>query len=230
MQQRARSGILRWSGWWLAGILLVSAGAVGAAERPVRGWGVGWDDGLTVRRWLGSQWELALSAGPDDYLVKNETRAWNLADPPLQQGVLEVPEDHRQEQGWVRLQAGHLVVAREDLALVGYVGLLYNWIDYQERALVLDNLVGDYDTWELDRFTERWVLALGMRPSWRPADFLTVELAVGLNFIWENWDQNTTRTYAGVAGSDQSVDSGHARAFDDFGWEGAASLQFFLWF
>ena len=210
--------------------LLATAAPAAAGERAEQRWGVGWDDGLTVRRWLGGQWELSLSAGPDDYLTKTETRHWFLSDPALQQGTLQVPEDHREEQGWVRAQIGHLITRRDDIALVGYSGLVYNWIDYQERALVLDRLVGDFDTWELDRFTERWVLTLGLRPSWRPTDFMTVELAVGLNFIWESWDQATERTYAGVDGADTSVDNGHSGAFEDFGWEGASSLQFFFWF
>lgn len=201
-----------------------------AEPRSAQTWGIGWDDGLTVRRWLGDSWELSVAAGPNDYLVKIESQTWNLRDPSQQHGTLEVPEDHRQEEGWVRAQVGHLVTRRGDFALVGYSGLVYSWNDYQERALVLNHLVGDYDTWELDRFTERWVLTLGIRPSWRPVDFMTVELAVGLNFVWESWEQTTEQSYAGVGGSDQSADSGHSRSFEDFGWEGASSLQFFFWF
>ncbi len=210
--------------------LMVTADLALANERPSQAWGVGWDDGLTVRRWLGGQWELSLSAGPDDYLTKSESRQWFLSDPALQRGTLQVPADNRQEQGWVRMQLGHLVSRRQDVALVAYSGLVYNWIDYQERSLDLNRLVGDFDTWELDRFTERWVLTLGMRPSWRPTDFLTIELAMGLNFIWESWEQETERRYAGVLGEDRSLDEGHSRAFEDFGWEGASSLQFFFWF
>jgi len=201
-----------------------------AQERPAQQWGLGWDDGLTVRRWLGQDWELALAAGPDDYLFKTESRAWVQTEPAIQHGALQVPEDHRQEQGWVRGQVGHLITRRTDLALVGYAGLVYNWIDFQERSLVLNPLVGDYDTWESDRFTERWVLTLGLRPSWRPLDFLTVELAIGLNFIWESWERTTDRTTAGVGAADHTVENGHSRTFEDFGWQGASSLQFMVWF
>lgn len=214
----------------MIGGVLLAAPPVGATELPPQVWGLGWDDGLTVRRWLGTDWELAVSAGPDDYLTKTEHQAWLLSEPALQQGALQVPQDNRQERGWVRAQVGRLVTRREDLALVGYTGLVYTWIDYQERSLELDSLVGAYDTWELDRFTERWVLTLGVRPSWRPAAFLTVELALGLDFVWESWDQTTTRTLAGVAGGDQTRDQGHGRSFADFGWEGASSLQFLVWF
>lgn len=201
-----------------------------AAERPAQKWGLGWDDGLTVRRWLASSWELALAAGPDDYLVKSESRNWIQTEPAAQHGALQVPEDHRQEQGWVRGQVGHLISRRDDMALVGYAGLVYNWIDFQERALVLNPLIGDYDTRESDRFTERWVLTLGVRPSWRPVAFLTVELALGLRFSWESWERTTDRTAAGVTDADHTVENGHSRSFEDFGWQGASSLQFLVWF
>jgi hypothetical protein len=204
--------------------------AAGTALADDRSWGVGWDDGVTVRRIVADVWEFSLAAGPDDYLSKSEVRDWSLATPELLRGLLEVPTDYRQEQGWVRLQAGRRVAHRESLALTGFVGLTYNWLDAQERALVLDDLVGDYDTWERDRFTERWILAVGLRPAWRPAGFLTVEFAFGLRFLWESWDETSERTFAGVEGADRSSASGHGRAFQDFGWEGASSLQVFLWF
>ncbi len=211
-------------------LILLTAQPVAATEPVEQVWGLGWDDGLTVRRWLGSRWELAVAAGPDDYLVKVETRQWLLSEPSAQHGALQVPEDHRREQGWVRGQVGYLLTRREQVALVAYSGLVYNWSDDQERTLVLDPLVGDYDTQEIDRFTERWVLTLGLRPSWRPVDFLTIDMAMGLNFVWENWEQTTHRTFAGVPGNDSILDDGHGRGFEDFGWEGAGSLQFFFWF
>ena len=53
-------------------LLALCSGAVAGEDifRDLK-WGLGWDDGLTVRRWLGD-WELGLAARPDDYLVKEE--------------------------------------------------------------------------------------------------------------------------------------------------------------
>ena len=98
-----RAVLLGWA------VIMVWAGLAcpaGAQEPVQRRWGFGWDDGLTLRYWLGGKWELALSAGPDDYLVKDEVRSWNLTDPPQLQGQLEIPRDQRDEHGWVRFQAG----------------------------------------------------------------------------------------------------------------------------
>ena len=68
--------------------------------------------------------------------------------------MLEVPLDHREEHGWVRFQAGRLIAGKRDLSLVGYAGVVYEWVDHQERSLQLDQMIGEYDTFELDRFTD----------------------------------------------------------------------------
>ena len=211
-------------------VILTGVTAAAGASAAERTWGLGWDEGLTVRYLAAGTWEFALAAGPDDYLQKIERRSSELFDPVAWHGVLEVPSDYREEQGWVRGQIGRRLATRGNLALTAFTGLTYNWIDAQERILVLDDLVGDFDTWERDRFTERWILAAGLRPSWRPADFLTVEFAFGLRFIWESWSETSERTYAGVDGADHEELSSHGRAFGDFGWEGVSSLQFFFWF
>lgn len=210
-------------------VALLLAGGPSVADAELA-WGVGWDDGLTARCWLDDRWELALSAGPDDHLTKEEVRSWLLTQPPQQQGSLEVPLDTRQEQGWVRLQLGRRLATHRPLRLVGFVGFTYNWIDFQERVLQLDDLLGDYDSWERDRFTDRWLLSVGLRPAWRPTSYLSLEAAFGLEFVWEHWDEHIDRTYAGIAGGDHLVTDGHGRSFSDFGWEGLSSLQIIFWF
>lgn len=211
--------------------LLVSIPGLGLGQEPVeRTWGFGWDDGLTLRYWLDGKWEFALSAGPDDYLVKDEERTWQAGDPQDLQGMVEVPRDVRDEHGWVRLQAGRLVAKRDNIALVGFTGLTYEWIDHQDRHLQLDSMQGDYDTYELTRFTHHWVWALGLRPSWQATSFMTIETSFGLQFTWDSWDQSIHETWAGVEGESLIITSGHGRSFQDFGWEGMASLQFMFWF
>ena len=191
-------------------------------------WGLGWDDGITLRRWLGD-WELGFAAGPDDYLAKEEYWAWESLDPEQVQGRLELPLDKREEHGWVRLRAGKLLLKEDRLAVTAFLGMTYEWIDHQERALTLDELVGDYDTFELDRFTDFWVLEAGLRPSWRMADRLSCEFSFGLRYVWEHWDQTITETWAGVDEADRNFTQGRGRKFQDFGWEGVASLGFILW-
>lgn len=215
--------------WLLVGIFLLLAGSAQGQEPVERKWGIGWDNGLTARLWLQGKWELAVSAGPDDYLSKVERQQWLQSDAPARQGLLEVPQDIREEHGWVRLQGGRLLKSGGDFACTLYAGVTYEWIVHQERSLVLHDLVNDFDTFELDRHTQRWIMSLGLRPSWQPASFLTIETAFGLNFITENWDQESVFHYAGSEGSDTVSLDGHGQKFQDFGFEGAASIQIFIW-
>lgn len=213
----------------IAALLVLVAGAQAqqSAERE-RNWGLGWDDGLTVRRWLGS-WELSLAAGPDDYLVKEEFWEWDSLDPEQVQGRLELPLDEREEHGWVRLRGGYGVIEQGPLQVTAFTGVTYEWIDHQERALELDSLVGDYDTFELDRFTDYWILEAGLRPSWRLHQRLTCEFSFGLRYVWADWDQTVERNWAGLETTDRSQTEGSGNSFQDFGWEGVASLGFLLW-
>ncbi|MCP4293341.1 MAG: hypothetical protein GY780_16065 [bacterium] len=212
-------------------MLVLLLPSLAASQEPVqRKWGFGWDHGLSARMWIDGHWELSVAAGPDDYLSKTETRNWMLNAPPAHHGLLEIPEDIREEHGWVRIQGGRLIKNLDPFSIVGYAGLTYEWIVRQERSLTLEGLNTDFDTFELDRHTQRWIMTLGFRPAWQPTSFLTVEAAFGLNFIIENWDQSSYQTYAGVSGHDYQELDGHGQMFQDFGLEGLSSIQVFLWF
>jgi hypothetical protein len=210
---------------------LASPPATAAAAEAIgadRTWGLGWDDGLTVRTWLGS-WELALAAGPDDDLAQVESAAWRVDDPPEYQGLVEVPLDDRHESGWVRGQIGFRVLRHEQLALVVFTGLAYNWIDQQEKSWRIDPISGGYDGIERRRYTHRYAWDVALRPAWSPLRWLSIETSFGLRFTWENWDETRTETRAGVQGVDREVLYGEGSSFTDFGWEGLSSLAFIVW-
>lgn len=215
---------------WVLCALLLATGSAVAGDRPDdrQVWGLGWSDGLTLRYCPGG-WQLGLAAGPDDYLVKEEHWDRIATDPEPVQGLLELPVDEREEHGWVRFRAGHRLRSRGRLSLTAFAGLSYEWIDHQERSLELDPLVGDYDTFELDRYTDFWILEGGLRPSWRVTDWLTCEFSFGLRYVWEEWDQHTTATWAGMEESDRTSADGTGNRFQDFGWEGVSSLGFLFW-
>lgn len=217
-----------------AGLVLATGlffpGSVMGQEPVQRRWGLGWDHGLTLRGWLSGRWEFSVAAGPNDYLNKSEVRNWRFLDPPTVQGVLEVPDDVREEHGWVRAQAGRLIRKQGDFALVGYLGLAYEWAVFQERSLVLQDLSNDYATTELDRHTRRWIMTAGFRPSWQVTSLLTLETSFGLDFMVENWDQDRGETFAGQQGVNREQTSGHGEFFRDFGIDGSASIQLFFWF
>lgn len=208
---------------------MLLTGVAWAETRVERTIGVGWDNGLTLRYWVAGQWELAIGAGPDDHLIKEESRAWRLDTPPGLNGQLEIPTDQREEHGWVRFQIGRLMASRDNLDLVLFSGLTHEWSSEQTKSEIFDPVVADYDMRDVDRYTKIWSLELGLRPSWRPVDFLTIEMAFGLRFNWESWEQTQLESQAGTDGHDRTITDGHGRSFDDFGWDGVTSLQFIFW-
>ena len=211
----------------LLGLLLLGTTDVEAADRE-RKWGFGWDDGLTLRRWLGD-WELALSAGPNDYLSKTEERIWDPSDPIDLQGALEVPADDRREEGWVRFQVGHLAATYDDFGLVVFSGLTYNWRDVQNSSTALD-YTGLYDSYDWSYFDNNWILELGLRPSWRPVEFLSIEMAYGLRFTWTDRTETKVQSLDGGLNVIRTERASDYRSFSDFGWSGLGSLKFLFWF
>ena len=211
-------------------ILLLAAPALAGDDAPGRErvWGFGWDQGLTVRRWLGA-WELSLAAGPNDYLDKSEQRVFDPDAPDDLQGALEVPADDRREEGWVRLQAGYRVARYQSLAAVAFTGLVYNWEDSQYSHIHLGQ-DGLYDAYDTGRFTHRWALELGMRPAWRPVPFLSIETAFGLRFSWQTWSETEHQVYDSGLTSVRTERNGDFSSFQDFGWDGLGSLQIVVWF
>ena len=73
---------------------------VAANERPAQAWGIGWDDGLTVRRWLGGRWELAAAGRVrlDIFDVRGR-RVRKLVDRDLPPGPHALGFDGRDDDG-----------------------------------------------------------------------------------------------------------------------------------
>jgi hypothetical protein len=197
-----------------------------------RKWGLGWDSGLTARLWLGGVWELAVAAGPDDFLRDVERQYYNTGDPPNWEEREEYTYDEsRAESGFVRFQAGRLIARRGPLALVGYSGLQYDWTDgrYSYSRVYVDDPDRSY-TQTNDFDESAWTLTLGLRPSWVVLDFLTIETAFGLEYRWSRKDWAEFKEYpeTGEISISTSFEDGHS--FNDSGWNGLGYLQFIVWF
>ena len=218
----------------LALVIVFSAIQAHAVETgPVdRKWGLGWDNGLTARLWLGGVWELAVAAGPNDYLTQSEDHYYDTGRPPEWNEREDITErEDKRESGFVGLQAGRLVSRRGPLALVCFSGLRYTWSDsrYSYRKIDItvpensrDN-IRDYDI-------STWSLSLGIRPSFIILDFLTIETAFGLYYSWNEADQVEKTVYPETGQVSLEVSSDESTSFKYTGWSGMGSLQFIIWF
>ena len=217
-------------------VILMAAVALQAAAvetGPVeRKWGLGWDEGLTARLWLGGVWELGVAAGPDDFLQDTNATEYHTGSPPeWDEARLDTYEGDRMESGFVRGQFGRLLARRGPLAVVCYTGLQYQWSD--GRFAYDREYPDDHDrnnTNAVDRDSSVWTLTLGLRPSFVVLDFLTIETAFGLEYHW--FEYETTRRWeypeTGELRTEYIFKDGNS--FEDSGWNGMASLQFFVWF
>ena len=222
-----------WVGMLVLALMWSVSAAFAVETGPVeRKWGLGWDNGLTARLWLGGVWELGVAAGPDDFLNDQVHRTYNTGRPPTwTEEEANTHTDDRTESGFVRFQAGRLLSRRGPLALVLFSGLQYQWTDLQSNSNRID-LTDPDNSYQrvLDFDNATWTLSLGIRPSFVVLDFLTIETAFGLEYRWfkSDWVERQEYPETGQVWVDVRSDEGNS--FDDSGWNGMASLQFFIWF
>lgn len=216
-------------------VLLVTASfqAVAVESGPVeRKWGLGWDEGLTARLWLGGVWELGVAAGPDDFLQDTNATDYHTGFPPeWDESQVDTYEGSRTESGFVRGHFGRLLARRGSLAVVCYTGLQYQWSD--SRSAVDREYPEDPDrnnTYTLDRDSSSWTLTLGLRPSFVVLDFLTIETAFGLEYRWFEYETIRRSEFPETGELHTETTYQDGNSFDDSGWNGMASLQFFVWF
>jgi len=220
--------------WMVTGLVLVAAVPSLAVESgPVdRKWGMGWDDGLTARLWLRGTWELGVAAGPNDNLRNTDRSTYDTGSPPLWEESQEnTLSDDRTESGFVRAQAGRLLARRGPLAAVCFLGLEYAWSDGGggNTRTSVDLLDNSYtESWDND--SSAWTLTLGLRPSFEILGFLTIETAFALEYRWLDSQWVDRIEYPDTGRVLIDVQSGSGNRFDDAGWTGTGSLQFFIWF
>jgi len=213
--------------------LLAATAAMAEDAARARKWGLGWDQGLTVRRWLGS-WELGVAAGPSDWLSESDQRSWDSTEPDSLQGRDSRHESSQRESGFVRLQAGRCVAGQGPLDLMAHVNFQYRWRD--ERR-VYDWYYLDRNSFETtDKWTETWTASAAVRLAWRPLDALSIETAFGLSYSWSDWEEVRRTVRQDLLPPLESDEvtarqtKGSSRRFEYHGWYGLGSLSFIFWF
>jgi hypothetical protein len=213
-------------------MLLIPVPAAVETGPVERKWGLGWDEGLTARLWLGGVWELGVAAGPEDFLMDSERSEYSTGYPPeWDEYQIDSLNEERRESGFVRGQVGRLLGRRGPLAAVCYLGLQYQWSDGRSVYSTEHPLDPEMDnTLSYDSDSSAWTLALGLRPSFVVLDFLTIETAFGLEYRWFKNEFVGRREFPETGELFTESEHRDGNRFDDSGWNGMASLQFFVWF
>jgi hypothetical protein len=184
--------------WILAGlVLLLTVGGVQAGEEAerARNWGLGWENGLTLRRQLG-EWQVGVTAGPNDSLSDHDVTLFENDLPDSLQGIVSSSRSSRTESGYVRLHLARRLASQRTLVLSGVLGGGYSWSD--EGSGRSQFYFGDMDWSEnrVDLFSETWQLRLGTRVAWYPVPFVSLEAEFGLIYQWntnesDRWYRNS---------------------------------------
>lgn len=219
-----------------AAVVLPVAAVAADGEAPrARKWGLGWDQGLTLRRWV-ADWELGVTAGPDDWLDERTTRVWDTAESDSLQGRDDGGTDYRRESGFVRLGVGRVVAREAPLDFLAQVGLRYLWSNERRDRTYYNYNVTAVNIVREDTFRDTWTLDAGFRVAWRPTPFLGIETAFYLYYSWseyERLERDLHRDLEPPLESDrvellQIRDS--ERRFHHDGWNGLGDLVFVVWF
>lgn len=217
---------------WCILVAAVCAAGTARAEGQDRGraWGLGWDNGLTVRRLVGP-WELGVSAGPNDARGDDYTYTSSPDLPDSVSGGLTDSTVDRRESGFVRLYAAHPLAAYRTLQLSAVGGAGYSWSDMSTTDRHYYAWDNGWRTERRDIFTDTWQVTAGFRVAWFPVPFLSLETEFGLSLRWVD---RTTKVYD-LNADDLVPTQSHATSsdnyFEDYGpYSLTSDIQLVVWF
>ncbi len=218
-------------------VIVLLTSSLCTAESHDKTWGIGYDKydsyngGLTIRRWLGANWELGLSAAPED--MRTETRSLDWGDGiDLEDAIEDIPDNESRESGWVRMILGRPLMRHDDLRLMLDLGLRYKWADSRSYRRTY-NEYSEYTRITIDdEFEERWSLTLDLRPSFDITSAMSFEARFGLEFEWESarGDRMEREIDAEGVVEEYRLTTTERQSFDSYGWSGLGSLSFIFWF
>lgn len=221
----------------LALIVVLPTGAAAADPAPLRSWAFGWDPadynlGLTVRHRLTPRWDLSVAAGPRDYREEIESRNWDSDNEVIDDGAVE-NEDHRREQGWVRMVAGGRFWQDGRLAVSGVGGVTYTWSVEDRRFRDYRNYSGalwDYRNTRESYDHSTWAFTLGIRPSFQVTNRMQIEAEAGLSFVRRTTDFESETWWDTFPATERHEETRHYRDFTSYGGVELYMLKLIFWF
>ena len=224
----------------MALLVMAPATALAAAEADsvsVRHWGFGWDpgesgQGVTLRYRVTPALDLGVSGGPDDFRSDAESYNWDSDQDVIDDGNL-LQDDHRREQGWVRLSGGCRFWRQDQLAVSAVFGATYRWSHEEDRYRDFressDQVWDYYNTRDLDD-AGMWTYTLGVRPSWAITTRMQIEFEAGIEFRRSNYDSVHETWWDSFPTTTREETAGYTNAFTSYGGFELFRLKFIFWF
>lgn len=177
-------------------IFFLPALAFAQFEPSEHRWTIGYDDGLSLHRFIGDNWDIFIGGGPNDSKNEYNSLYYDVVDTFSNQLTSERTDSRKNEEGHVYLGAGRSILRDDRFWMAGVVRLRYSWSNYQNVS-VQESFDSDYF-----RATERighsmnTRLYLGLRPSYDLTSRITLMVKMGVYF------SHDTNTY------DESIQNG----------------------
>jgi len=194
-----------------------------------RRWTVGYENGVTIRRFLGDNWEIFLGGGPNDSLGESHRTIYRDVVDEFSGMYSQNGEDTKVEEGYVFLGTGRTLIRDHRFWLAGTFSVKYRWSNYQTSQF-LDNFYHEsYQSSQITGHDMTTTAYLGFRPAYDITSRITMMLSMGIYFshqtsTWDKWAVDEEYPVYKKRFSSNQDDTGL------FGYYGIQSISFFFRF
>jgi len=145
-------------------------------------WTIGYETGITLRYFLGENWEVYLGGGPNDSKGEDTYSSSRFSDDDLLEPYSSDKDEFKTEEGFVYLGAGRTILRDNRFWMATTFAVKYHWknfqnTDYSERH---DN--ESYNRRQTTGHRMKTHAYLGLRPSYDITSRITLMVGFGVFF------------------------------------------------
>jgi len=217
--------VCKWHLVLLLGVCCLPTWAFAEFEPSDHRWTIGYENGITVRRFLGENWEIFFGGGPDDYKSENSNAVFRDTDEGTLYSYSDDVGESKREEGFAHLGIGRTLLRDGRFWLVGIFDVKYNWENFQSGS-ESENFVSE--NYSLSGKTGHRMITtsyLGLRPSLDITRRITLMVGLGIKYTHftetsDRWsvDEDSNRR--------NNRDTRSSNNLDVFGYGGIESVSF----
>ncbi len=179
---------------WILLVLVIYTPPPAKAEfhPSERRWTLGYESGVTLRRFFGENWEVYLGGGPNDSLGETHESASRNVDGEFIDQYSEREEETKVEEGHVFLGTGRTLLRDQRFWMAGTLSLKYRWRNYQTSNYSENFFYESNNSQQVIGHRMTTTVYLGIRPAYDITSRITLMLGMGVYFsheteTWDKW-------------------------------------------
>lgn len=163
-------------------VILLSSPCSAGTEKPDFRWTIGYENGITLRRYFGENWEVYIGGGPNDSKRDETFQRYDFAEDGTSELTYDDQDSDKTEEGFVYLGVGRKVVEADRFVMTGTLSVKYRWRNFQDRDRN-ENLENErISIREYVGHNMTTTVYLGLRPSYDITPRITLALNFGINY------------------------------------------------